>query len=86
MPLTAPSLLVRLENIPSIMAGKNENDCEVTATSLTDMGHEVSHIDLDLSKIEIIKDKVLEAKEIWGKLDLIVNNAATVEPIAMLGN
>lgn len=69
-----------------IMAGKNENDCKMTATSLIDMGYEVSHIELDLSKTSVIEDKVLEAKEIWGKLDLVVNNAATVEPIAMLGN
>ncbi len=69
-----------------IMSAKNASDCQSSLDDLTEGGFSVAGIDLDLSKPELLKEKVKEAISIWGKIDVLINNAAIVNPIAELGN
>ena len=69
-----------------IMTAKNIEDCGATADKLNELGHDAISLKFDLSQPERITETVVKAKGIWGKIDIIVNNAATVEPIDRLGN
>ena len=69
-----------------VMTGKNRDDCAVTADRLNDMGYEAISLKFDLSEPEMIMEAVFRAKEVWGSLDIIINNAAIVEPIERLGH
>ena len=69
-----------------IMTGKNSEDCALNANKLNELGYEARSFKFDLSQPEKITETITKAKEVWGRIDIIINNAAIVEPIARLGN
>ncbi len=69
-----------------IMTGKNSEDCAVDANKLNELGYEARSFKFDLSQPEKITEKITRAKEVWGRIDIVINNAAIVEPIERLGN
>ena len=68
------------------MTGRNSEDCAVNANKLNELGYEARSFKFDLSQPEEITEKIAEAKEVWGGIDIVINNAAIVEPIEKLGN
>ena len=69
-----------------IMSAKNASDCQSYLDDLTKKGFSVAGLGLDLSQPKLLKEKVKEASSIWGTIDVLINNAAIVNPIAKLGN
>jgi len=69
-----------------IFSGKKIGDCKDTVEKLTAEGLKVFEAQIDLTDISGLKENVKNALSIWGKLDLLINNGAIIDPIADLKN
>jgi NAD(P)-dependent dehydrogenase (short-subunit alcohol dehydrogenase family) len=61
------------------VAGRTEADGTKVAQSIKDAGGEAEFVSLDLSNEEWVEGAILQAIEMFGKLNVLVNNAAPTE-------
>lgn len=69
-----------------VIAGRNQGDCEKTLDRIKSNGGSAFEVSMDLSKLTELESRVGEAIEALGGVDIIVNNGATIEPMAPLGS
>ena len=67
-----------------IFSGRKPGDCSSTVKKLLAESFEVSEIPIDLSDIGNLEANVNRALEVWGGLDILINNAAIIDPITSL--
>ena len=67
-----------------IFSGRKPGDCSSTVKKLLAESFEVSEIPIDLSDIGSLEANVNRALEVWGGLDILINNAAIIDPITSL--
>jgi len=58
------------------LVDRNEEGAKEVAKEINNMGREVLVVKIDLSRIKEIKKMVQEVKDKFGKIDILVNNAA----------
>jgi NAD(P)-dependent dehydrogenase (short-subunit alcohol dehydrogenase family) len=59
-----------------LIADKNEEGARVVAKNILDLGRKAVAKKIDVSQIEQVKEMVHEAVNVFGSLDILVNNAA----------
>ena len=67
-----------------VFSGRSIDDCSTTVKKLVAEGCQVSEVPIDLSDIANLEVNVNRALEVWGGLDILINNAAIIDPIARL--
>ena len=67
-----------------VFSGRSIGDCSTTVKKLVAEGCQVSEVPIDLSDIANLEANVNRAIEVWGGLDILINNAAIIDPIARL--
>ena len=68
-----------------IVTGRKAGDCAATADQITAAGSVASDLQLDVSDLKSIPERVAAAAALYGPIDILVNNAATIGPQALLG-
>lgn len=61
------------------VTGRNEGDGQKVAQSIKDAGGQAEYVSLDLSKEEWVEGAIQQTVEIFGELNVLVNNAAPTE-------
>ena len=64
---------------------KKGNCCDLIQ-EINQIGGVANEISGDISDISTIPNLTKSIIEIWGRIDVMINNAATISPMAMLGN
>ncbi len=60
-----------------VIAARRQNRLEEIAKQIRNMGGEVLPIQIDLSKIDQIQDLVDRTRRVFGKIDILINNAGS---------
>jgi 3-oxoacyl-[acyl-carrier protein] reductase len=69
-----------------VMAARNEADLQSIAQDLNDQGLQAYVQKLDVADHRAIEKLVIDTVERFGKIDLLVNNAGLIDPIARIGD
>lgn len=64
-----------------IVAGRRIEDCAQTIATITAAGGTSTGLALDVSDLPALHDRAAAAISAFGRLDVLVNNAATIEPM-----
>ena len=67
-----------------IASGRRDGDCNDVVDAVTANGGAASDFRLDVADLEAIPQRVAEALRCHGRIDILVNNAATIAPMALL--
>src|SRR4051812_18772895 len=67
-----------------IASGRRDGDCNDVVDAVTANGGAASDFRLDVADLEAIPQRVAEALRRHGRIDILVNNAATIAPMALL--
>lgn len=68
-----------------IVTGRKAGDCAATADRIVGAGGVASDLQLDVADLKSIPERVAAAAALYGPIDILVNNAATIGPQALLG-
>lgn len=68
------------------VSGRNEGDCAPVVDSIEGFGGRAFDLAIDVSDLKSSEGRLCAAVERLGGLDILVNNAAVIEPIATFGN
>ncbi|WP_136615883.1 MULTISPECIES: SDR family NAD(P)-dependent oxidoreductase [Mesorhizobium] len=67
-----------------IASGRHAGDCSAVVDAVTVTGGVASDFMLDVADLDAIPHRVAEALKLHGRIDILVNNAATIAPMARL--
>ena len=65
-----------------IFSGRKQNDCKNAVVQLVEKGFSAVETPIDLSNLSTLKTQTEIALSTWGTLDILINNAAVIEPIS----
>ena len=74
------------QNTDVAVCGRNEGDCTAVVGTIEASGGRAFDHYLDVGDLENSGDRLLSAVERLGGLDILINNAAVIEPMAKFGN
>ena len=69
-----------------VLAARTINDCEQIATDIRANGLEAQAVACDVTQYSQLQNAVAVASEHYGAVDVLVNNAGTIDPIARIGD
>jgi len=69
-----------------VLAARSIQDCEQVATDIRKSGGKATSVACDVSRYEQLQKAVAHAINESGRLDVLVNNAGTIDPIANLAD
>jgi NAD(P)-dependent dehydrogenase (short-subunit alcohol dehydrogenase family) len=67
-----------------IACGRREGDCADVVEAIAAKGGKASDLALDVADLAAIPERIATALALTGRIDILVNNAATIEPMAPL--
>ncbi|MFK8079185.1 MAG: SDR family oxidoreductase [Granulosicoccus sp.] len=69
-----------------VLAARSITDCERVVEDIRDNGGQATCVTCDVSRYEQLQKAVAHAIKEYGRLDVLVNNAGTIDPIANLAD
>lgn len=69
-----------------IATGRRAGDCAEVVASVRTKGGVATDLALDVSDLAAIPGRITEAMDLHGRIDVLVNNAATIAPMARLAD
>lgn len=69
-----------------VLAARSINDCERVADEINSNGGKATSVACDVSRYDHLQKAVAHAISHFGRLDVLVNNAGTIDPIAYLAD
>lgn len=80
------ALLMAKKGARLILHCKKKGDCKDLIQEIIQNGGNAKEIVGDLSRVSKIPNLAKSIIEVWGGVDVMINNAATILPMSMLGN
>src|ERR1700726_3402047 len=80
----AVALALMREGYAAVLAGRRKDKLEETAAEASSLGAKALVVPTDVSSIQSIKNLFAKAKDTFGRLDLLFNNAGTGAPAVPL--
>ena len=67
-----------------VLLSRNKENCENIANEIQDSGNKALAIRCDVSIFKEVKSAIQKVVEVFGGLDVLINNAGVIEPIASI--
>ena len=80
------ALLMAKSGARLLLHCRKKGNCSDLIQEINQIGGVANEIYGDISDISTIPNLAKSIIEIWGRIDVMINNAATISPMAMLGN
>ena len=80
------AILMAKKGTRLILHCRKKGDCKDLIEEINHIGGNAKEISCDLSRVSNIPKLAKSINEVWGGLDIMINNAATILPMSMLGN
>ena len=80
----AVALALMREGYAAVLAGRRKDKLEETAAEASSLGAKALVVPTDVSSVQSIKNLFAKAKDTFGRLDLLFNNAGTGAPAVPL--